>query len=90
MLKRLQTILISLALCAGTVWAGDIEDGDAAALRNDYPTALIKYKRAAEENNADAQIRLGMMYNEGLGVKQDYAEAARWYKLAAAQSYAGT
>ena len=28
---------------------------------------------------------LGVMYNEGRGVPQDYAEAAKWYKLAAEQ-----
>ena len=47
MLKRLQTILISLALCAGTVWAGDFEDGGAAYEKKDFTTALKKYKSAA-------------------------------------------
>ena len=47
MLKCLQTLLITLALCEGTVWAGDVEDGSAALLRKDYATALIKYKSAA-------------------------------------------
>ena len=88
MLKHLQTIIITLALCMGTVWAGDVEDGNAAILKNDYVTALKKYKIAAAKNDAFAQIQIGNIYNEGLGVKQDYAEAMRWYKLAAAQGYA--
>ena len=33
-------------------------------------------------------MQVGNIYNEGLGVKQDYAEAVRWYRLAAAQGHA--
>jgi TPR repeat protein len=29
------------------------------------------------------------MYNSGQGVLQDYAEAAKWYRLAVAQGHAG-
>ena len=31
-----------------------------------------------------AQTNLGMMYETGRGVPQDFAEAVKWYKLAAA------
>ena len=51
MFRRLQTILITLAICVGAAWAGDVEDGNAALLRKDYATALIKLKQAAEKNN---------------------------------------
>ena len=85
MLKRLKTLLVTLALCVGTVWAGDVEDADAALVRKDYVTALTKYKSAVLKKDAYAQAQVGNMYNEGLGVVQDYAEAVRWYKLAAAQ-----
>ena len=66
---------------------GDVEDADAdaALVRKDYLTAFSKYKSAAAKNNAYSQYNLGVMYNNGRGVKQDYAEAVRWYKLAAAQ-----
>jgi TPR repeat protein len=40
----------------------------------------------AEQGDAAAQSSLGFLYNFGaLGVPQDYAEAARWYRLAAEQ-----
>ena len=29
-MKTLATFFIALALCVGTVWAGDVEDADAA------------------------------------------------------------
>ena len=43
------------------------------------------YRLAAEQGYADAQYNLGVMYANGHGVSQDYAEAAKWYRLAAEQ-----
>jgi TPR repeat protein len=39
----------------------------------------------AEKGDARAQFNLGGMYAKGLGVRQDYQEAAKWWRLAAAQ-----
>lgn len=39
----------------------------------------------AEQGDADAQFSLGMSFAHGDGVEQDYAEAFRWYKMAAEQ-----
>ena len=41
--------------------------------------------KKAMEGDAAAQISLGEMYRLGLGVPQNYGEALRFYKLAAAQ-----
>ena len=41
----------------------------------------------AEQGDVQAQYILGYMYNEGLGVRQDYAEALRWYRMAAEQGH---
>ena len=82
--RKLMTFCIAL-ICAATVQAGDVEDADAAFARNDYATALKRYKAAAGKSDAYAQTQLGNLYHGGLGIKQDYAEAIRWYKLAAAQ-----
>ena len=88
MSKILTTLLLTLWLIVGAAWAGDVEDGNAALLRKDYATALIKYKRAAAQGKAIAQSNLGVMYSKGQGVVQDYAEAVRWWKLAAEQGTA--
>ena len=48
-----------------------------------------KYKKAAEQGDADAQYNLGICYDKGDGVAQSYAEAVKWYKKAAEQGYAG-
>ncbi len=42
----------------------------------------------AERGDADAQYNLGRLYAKGLGVKDDYKEATRWYRQAADQGHA--
>ena len=43
------------------------------------------HKEVAEQGDSYAQRFLGDSYYLGLGVNQDYAEAAKWYKKAAEQ-----
>ena len=42
----------------------------------------------AEAGDAELQFSLGVMYEHGEGVRQDNAEAVRWYRKAAEQGYA--
>ncbi len=49
------------------------------------PMAL---RQAAAGGDADAQYEVAVRFTEGYGVKQDVAEAAKWYRLAAAQGLA--
>jgi TPR repeat protein len=39
----------------------------------------------AEQGDATAQYNLGLMYDHGWGVLQDYVQAHKWYNLAAAR-----
>ena len=41
-----------------------------------------------EENDAAIQTSTGLRHHNGQGVPQNYEEAMRWYKKAAAQNYA--
>ena len=43
------------------------------------------YHKAAEQGEANAQYNLGVMYDKGQGVPQDYREAVKWYHKAAEQ-----
>ena len=45
------------------------------------------FRKAAEQGNAPAQTILGMMYEDGRGITQDYTEAARWYRKATDQGW---
>ena len=62
--------------------AGPLEDGIAA-----YQAGDAEARRIFEQD-AFNQVILGVMYENGKGVPQDYAEAVRWYRLAAEQGNA--
>ena len=50
---------------------------------------LEKLRARAEQADVDAQNQLGSAYNEGkAGLKQDYAEALKWFRQAADKGYA--
>jgi hypothetical protein len=49
---------------------------------------FLRQQVTAEQGDAVSQFNLGLMYDSGQGVTQDYQEAVRWYRLAAAQGYA--
>lgn len=49
----------------------------------DDQEALKWLRKAAELGNPDAQATLGMRYEIGEGVEQDYAQAAYWFRRAA-------
>jgi TPR repeat protein len=55
----------------------------------DSAEAVRRWRLAAEQGHADAQLNLAYMLSKGEGVAQDKAEAVLWYHLAAAQGLAG-
>jgi TPR repeat protein len=59
--------------------------GRAYNRKNDYSSALVQYRKAADQGYAAAKSNLGFMYFNGLGVPQNYAEAFKWYREAAEQ-----
>ncbi|MBN35132.1 MAG: hypothetical protein CMM46_10230 [Rhodospirillaceae bacterium] len=72
----------TVLLLAAPAWA-DFDDGLAAYDRGDYGTAFEEFLPLAEQGDAWPQILLGAMYYFGEGVEKDYAEAMKWYLLAA-------
>ena len=51
----------------------------------DYGKALAYLTQAGNEGDAYGQYKLGAMYENAMGVKQNRVEAMKWYLLAAAQ-----
>ena len=45
-------------------------------------------RKAAAQGEPNGQYNLGVAYENGAGVQQDYDEALRWYRLAADQGNA--
>jgi TPR repeat protein len=83
MLRLAFCLSVALTFMPAMGSAQDFDAGQAAFDANDYATALREWEPLAEQGNARAQVKLGLMYRKGNGVPQDYAEAAIWYKKAA-------
>jgi hypothetical protein len=73
-MKKLIILLFTFFLSVGSLSAQSTD-----------PKKLIQL---ANQGDVNAQHNLGVMYNIGRGVPQDYAQAAKWYRLAADQGYA--
>ena len=88
--QGIQTLLasgvLSLALF-GSATAGPLDDAAAAYQRNDYATTLQILGPIADQGDAFAEYDLGVIYSNGQGVPQDFAQAARaaWFRKAADQ-----
>ena len=80
-------LMIGLLLTTslGKVSADPLEDGIASYQRGDFAAALRLFRPLAEQGDASAQSNLGVMYEQGRGVAQNYREAMRLFRLAAMQ-----
>ena len=79
-------VVVALPFSAGSVWAdmgadpaqrGNYADGVEAYNRGDYATALQEFRPLAEQGDVKAQFNLGFMYDNGKGVPENDAEAAK-------------
>lgn len=62
---------------------------NSAPQRSPYsPEAVATLQRQAQSGDANAQYRLGMAYEHGIGVPRDLAQAMNWYKKSAAEGNA--
>ena len=87
--KNLSQPLFILFTCllfvsSSSAW-GDFQNGIAAYNRDDYATAFLELKLLAELGHAEAQNKLGNMYETGKGLPKDYFAAYLWFHLAAIQ-----
>jgi hypothetical protein len=62
-----------------------LEAGIAAYQNGDFAAALRLFQPLAEGGEPSAESNLGVMYEQGRGVAQNYREAMRWFRLAALQ-----
>ena len=77
LLRATLTASLMLVPIAGAAVAGPFEDAMAAYEAGDYATAVRSIRPLADQGLAVAQFNLGIMYAQGRGVPQDYAEALR-------------
>ncbi len=85
MYGSLLTVVVTLlALLPSSVAYADNEQKSETYRRN-FVTSMMK---EAEQGDAHAQLHLGTMYEKGIGVAKDEAEAVEWYREAAEQGSA--
>jgi TPR repeat protein len=82
---RYATIIFLALFLPLTAFAGQVEDARAALKSLDFKKALKLYQPLAEKGDIEAQNKIGMIYQSGLGIKQDLAESLKWYRMAADQ-----
>jgi uncharacterized protein len=66
-------------------WADASADCKRLYDAKDWEKAFVACAASAEQGDAVAQFNVGSMYLFGIGVVQNYTEAARWNKMAAEQ-----
>ncbi|MBX3608109.1 MAG: sel1 repeat family protein [Piscinibacter sp.] len=87
--RRIVCVFIaSLLLPVLSVRADPLQDGIAAVQRKDYPQAVRLLEPLARDGNALAQLRLGLLYYHGHGVRESDAQALQWFERAARQGLA--
>jgi len=85
---RFPIVLVLSFLCLPTAaWAG-FETGMGGYQRGDYAIAVSEWQPLAEQGDPGAQFYLGLLYEKGAGVPQDYTTARKWYEKAAFRGYA--
>ncbi len=84
LLRVLIVLVLSLVLLRAPTWA-DFEDGTVAYNNGDYATAMREWRPLAEQGDASAQLRVGLLYAQGKGVPPDQKKAFTWIRLAADQ-----
>jgi uncharacterized protein len=57
--------------------------------RAEYEVSARELRKSAEAGDASAQNALGLLYYQGKGVPQSYAQAKEWFERAAKQGRAG-
>lgn len=67
---------------------GDFKAGITALEKRDYLGAYQELLPLAEKGDAEAQMRIGQLFLEGLGVLQDPKTAAMWFQNSAKQGNA--
>lgn len=85
-MKKLFKFFIVFFVAFNANAADTINDAWKAYGDKNYNQAINIFKSLALNGNDEAQFDLGMFYQDGKDIKQDYVEAMKWYKLAAAQA----
>ncbi len=74
--------IVILCAMAAVLSASSLENAVKSLKQGDYQSALSGFKEAALQGDKIAQRNLGVMYHNGVGVKQDRYKATYWFNMA--------
>ena len=82
---KLKVLSLVLALHATPLWATGLLVPVPLMLDpiQAMQMALRYYQMAANAGDAEAQTKMGWLFEQGLGVGKDISEAVKWYERAA-------
>ena len=80
------TLLVAVLFASVPTYAG-MDEGIDALKRNDFARAAKELRPLAEKGNAEAQYRVGLMYEYGKGFPQDKVQAVSWLRKSATQGH---
>ena len=82
-MRRFSFAVCLVMACATGVAADPYENALSALQRGDSKLAAGLLRSLAAQGDAQAQIKLGWMYEKGEGIQQDFVRAYMWYNAAA-------
>lgn len=77
-------LYVSVFVCSACAYAG-IDDGYKAYYAGDFAKAFKKWKRLADAGDSRAMLLIGVLYENGEGVPQNYKNAFLYFKKANAK-----
>ena len=88
---RFNMVLVLSIVCLTSSACTDMTPAVATSQNNraEEEATAKEVRKSAEEGNASAQYRLGLLYDGGVGVPQDYRQAKEWFEKAAKQGHVG-
>ena len=84
---RENLVRLNLRQRPATQGIGPVNSSLPAAQASVFEPAVRERNLLAHQGDTSAQSHVGMMYAYGEGVPQDYAEAIRWFCLAADSAF---
>ena len=88
---RMKAVLLILWMALGIVTTparAGFDEGAVAFNNKDYATAFREFQAVAQQGDSRGQNGLGVLFENGWGVRKDIKAAIQWYGLAAAQGSA--
>ena len=81
-MKSFLNVIFFLAAMLPSISYAGFDKGREAFLREDWEVVRKEMKPLAEQRDARAQIAMGLLFAKGLGVEQDWDNAAFWFSEA--------